>query len=63
MWVFGADTKLTGISSSHKSVLLQGFVSPNSGTIRIPYGLASSTKVVGRNKKKKKRRMNQGKTF
>jgi hypothetical protein len=58
-WVSETEPEISGISSSHETVTA-GVCVMLSGLSRIPYGIASFTKVEGRNEE---RRRNQGKTF
>jgi hypothetical protein len=59
--VFPEQTRnFTAISVGHNVMLLQDIVAKILGILRVPHGIASSTKVKGR---KGERRKNQEKTF
>jgi hypothetical protein len=59
--VFPEQTlNFTAISVGHNAVLLQDIVAKILGILLVPRGIASSTKVKGRNGE---RRKNQEKTF
>jgi hypothetical protein len=61
MWLSRADPQLyRKLFWSQRAVLLRDIVALILGILRIPCGIASSTKVEGRNGE---RRRNQGKTF